>query len=412
MLENLCIDLLHELFKAKYNLLLSLQTNLHTKRERKKKKKKRDKIFRYLFIRVLEKDEYYTHFGYIKKKKIMRKKKIKKEYKKLRKHIADINTYYKKSYSKSLKNEYSDNYCTSFNEYHTHTLLKSIVYNPKNFEFILRKKWNISTQNKIISYKHKINDYKKRKRSVCIYYCRRNREKRKQKHNYKNYNLFTKNKKNNVIFNKSNNINEARDNDDSLQLSKNSLYTYLDKHFYSILPNFDFKQLEQEEEANLEKNNNLNYILNIEKMKNNLIKKNKIRSKVYVKNKKHIYLSSTKLNKQYINFLDDFHLLIKKMKIHKERDLKIINSTNLKLLKTILYLENNYNDIDSTNSSNSSDVIKSVLVKKKNYKICHIISIINYIKKSLYIIKMDIMYIFIFFTSYINNIFAKLKNSQ
>ncbi|SCM06538.1 conserved Plasmodium protein, unknown function [Plasmodium chabaudi adami] len=399
MLENLCIDLLHELFKAKYNLLLSLKTNLHTKKGRKK----RDKIFRYLFIRVLEKDEYYTHFGYIKKMKIMKKKKIKKEYKKLRKHIADINTYYKKSNSKSLKNEYSNNYCTSFNECHDSTVLKSFIYDPKNFEFILRKKWNISTQNKIISYKHKINDHKKGKRSVCIYYCRRNRGKRKQKHNYKNDNVFTKNKKNN--------IDEARNKDDCLQLPKNSLYTYLDKHFYSILPNFDFKHLEQEEETNLEKNNHLNYILNIEKMKNNLIKKNKIISKVYIKNKKHIYLSSTKLNKQYINFLDNFHLLIKKMKSHKERNLKVINSTNLKLLKTILYLENNYNDIDSTSSNNSNDVIKNMLIKKKNYKICHIISIINYIKKSLYIIKMDIMYIFIFFTSYINNIFAKLKNS-
>lgn len=132
MLENLCIDLLHELFESKYNLLISLQTNLHTKRKiKKEKKKKRDNIFRYLFIRVLEKDEYYTHFGYIKKKKIMKKKKIKKEYKKLRKHIADINAYYeKKNYSKSLKNEYNDTYCTTFNEYHTHTLLKSFMYNP------------------------------------------------------------------------------------------------------------------------------------------------------------------------------------------------------------------------------------------------------------------------------------------
>lgn len=99
------------------------------------------------------------------------------------------------------------------------------------------------------------------------------------------------------------------------------------------------------------------------------------------------------------------------MKTHKERGVEIISSTNLKLLKTILYLENDYNDIDSINSNNSNDIIKNVLTKKKNYKIYHVISIINYIKKSLYIIKMDIMYIFIFFTSYINNIFAKLKNS-
>ncbi|ETB59207.1 hypothetical protein YYC_03456 [Plasmodium yoelii 17X] len=413
MLENLCIDLLHELFKAKYNLLLSLQTNLHTKRKikkEKKKKKKRDKIFRYLFIRVLEKDEYYTHFGYIKKKKIMKKKKIKKEYKKLRKHIADINAYYKKKkYSKSLKNEYNDNYCTTFNEYHIHTLLKSFMYNPEKIDFILRKKWNISSQNKIVNYKHKIKDNKKRKRSICIYCCRRNsgkqKQKQKQKHNYKNYKFFTKNKNNNEARN-----NEGRNNDICLQLAKNSLYGYLDKSFYSILPNLNFKQL-KEEEPNLEQNNNLNYILNIEKMKNNLIKKKKIISKVYIKNKKHIYLSSTKLKKQYINFLDNFHLLIKKMKTHKERDMKIINSTNLKLLKTILYLENDYNDIDSINSNSSNDVIKNVLIKKKNYKIYHVISIINYIKKSLYIIKMDIMYIFIFFTSYINNIFAKLKNS-
>ncbi|CRG99789.1 conserved Plasmodium protein, unknown function [Plasmodium relictum] len=361
MLENLCINLMNELFLAKHNFLIFIiLNNLHkngTSNKRVKKKKitvnEKNELIDYTYFNIIKKD-YYLKFSIIKEKHIKRKRKIRMIFKKLRKTIINMNKNY---------NRYKKNYFNIINEPNYNEFFQKNILLLHSFEsnFIFNKIYC-----RIIN---KINCMNKKK-SVKIF---------KKK--------FLCNK-----LEDRSNFTHICNRKEYLKYLNRNLHKYIYKDIYNFLPNYNF-----EKESNLIKKKK-NCVFSEEKVNRILKKKKEIVKKVCIKNKTYI-LSSKKLKKRYIEFFEKFHSFLDNLKVDKKDETKQLIA-DYKVLKTLLYLKN---------SSISKKLDNNSLIKSKNYKIYEAISMISYLKKGLYILKMDIIYIYIFFCSYINNIFAKLK---
>ncbi|SBT79332.1 conserved Plasmodium protein, unknown function [Plasmodium malariae] len=471
MLENLCIDLLKELYLAKYNFLLYLQLNNLPKREKgvsnKKGKEKRGYSSKgNLFLKcctttIHEKENYYLKFGRVKKKQRTKKRKRKKTFKGLRKHTMNMYKHYYKQLNgnKNKKNFYDEllyehtDYNSSV-ECYNKTFL-SLLLKYKKGNFILNKKCRTSIKN--VNYVRN-NDKKAERLKKGVSLCNYHDIKKEERCNYQfgkvpnggnddgkyddgkyddgkyDDGKYDDDKYDNGKYDNGKYDDSKYHDNDDIHLLNNHLCKYICKDMYTFMPHYNF---EKNPSTN---SNSLNDILNNEKIAHILKKRKEIKGKVYIKNKKIIRLSSKKLNKHYINFFKKLHSFLNKIKIEKKK--KKDNTTygqnaNSQLLKTLLYLKkgsstaNGRNDdghgrnIDTSTSSStdsstfskannitvSQNVYNSNTIKRKHYKLCEAISMITYLKKSLYVIKMDVMYMFIFFTSYINRICAKLKKA-
>ncbi|CRG95365.1 conserved Plasmodium protein, unknown function [Plasmodium gallinaceum] len=362
MLENLCINLINELFLAKHNFLIFIiLSDLHKNGKSSKKAKKKkittniEKKNELAYFNIFKKN-CYLKFCSIKKKQIKRRRIIRIKFKKLRKTIKEMDENYNRY-------KYKTN---DFNLEHKHNYYKFI----KNITLFLHS-FEKDLIFKKISYKIMKKIYYKKNKNVKCFKKKILPYKLKKKSNF----IHIRNKKKYVDFLNSN------------------LYDYVYKDIYNFLPNYNF-----EKDLNLNKKN-LNCVFNKEKVDQILKKKKEIVRKIYIKNKTYT-LSSKKLKKRYNEFYEKFCSFLIKLKVDKKDETKQLVS-DYKVLKTLLYLKN---------SNISKNLDNNSLIKSKNYKIHEVISMINYLKKGLYIIKMDIIYIYIFFCSYINNIFSKLKS--
>ncbi|SBT34456.1 conserved Plasmodium protein, unknown function [Plasmodium ovale wallikeri] len=399
MLEKLCNFLLYELLRAKYHLLLSLQLGkLHKKkvvrygRDTKKRRKRvrsneqglgknNQENTPFMYIPPInENEKYCTNFGKIKKKRQKKKKKKQVIFKKLRKQIVHIDEYYKTFYNKKKKNVHSMNeQCNDFillTRHHNQKLLwKLFKYEKRNFFFY--KNWSfIFKKEKCI-----LNKTSWKRKNGILYNCNKRDKKEKQR-----YHFASSFDKGEYYF--------------DLYPLPNELGKYLYKDFYTSFPQYNFGEDKEQNESKrltpFTKSNDLSYMLS---------RKKEIKTKVYAKNRKSVYLSSKKLNKNYLYFLENLHLLLNKAKIYNGGDTQKVSEANANLLKTCLILKGSHAYACSGHHVCS-------YCGRGNDKLCRAFSMIQYLRKSMYIIKMDIMYIFIFFTTYIRDIFAKWKSTH
>ncbi|SCP04250.1 conserved Plasmodium protein, unknown function [Plasmodium ovale] len=393
MLEKLCNYLLYELLRAKYHLLLSLQLGkLHKKkivrygRETKKKWKKgsseqglgKNNQENTPFMQIPpinENEKYCTNFGKVKKKR--QKKQL--IFKKLRKQIVHIDEYYKTFYNKKKKNDHSINeQCNDFiltRHYNQKLLWKLFKYEKRNFFFY--KNWSfIIKKGKCI-----LGKTSGKIKNGVLYNCNKRNKKERQ-----SYHFVSSFNKEEYYF--------------DLCPLPNELGEYLYKDFYTSFPQYNFGEDKEQDKSKrltpFTNSNDLSYMLS---------RKKEIKTKVYAKNRKSVYLSSKKLNKNYLYFLENLHLLLNKAKIYNGGDTQKVCEANANLLKTCLILKGS-----QTYECSGHHVCS--YCGRENDKLCRAFSMIRYLRKSMYIIKMDIMYIFIFFTTYIRDIFAKWKSTH
>ncbi|GAB66195.1 hypothetical protein PCYB_083560 [Plasmodium cynomolgi strain B] len=216
--------------------------------------------------------------------------------------------------------------------------------------------------------------------------------------------------------------------DDRVRMLNDELSEYICKDFYTFVPLYNF-----EEEPLLSNKNRTNLLISKEKMKN--ISKNRKKIKGTLRGgytKGPVLLSSKKLNTHYVNFLAKFRMLIKRVK-QRNNGGDTIQGDDPKytILKTLLYLKGG--SVSSTTSCVSSrdgrgrelargtthrkDPSRDLLLLEgrsegDHYELYKAISTIRFLRESLHILRMDVIYIFVFFASYVNGILARLQGGR
>ncbi|GAW80682.1 hypothetical protein PGO_082480 [Plasmodium gonderi] len=453
MLEILCIDLINELFITKHKFLLAMKlNNLLNEKYQNWKKDEIDKTVKVESPTLSQSNAKwhipespqmqgkhgYSNFSNLKKDETRRKKKKIINFKKLRKHIVDIN-------------EYCDAYCWGIKSddkpLNCHTAcrmncgVRCTPYSYARSQFVLR---NYEKRNFILNKKERTLI----KKIIHLHIKEKDIVKNKKYSFYLNNNEETKGVMNNSLF--ENPCNQRKDN--LVDILNDELSEYITKDFYPFLPLHNFTQ-----ESQPPNKKSLSYLINMEKINEILKRKNKIKSTLPGKYmKRTVLLSSKKLNKHYIKFITKFRLFIKKIKEEKHKSVYSTHLPDVKytILKTLLYLKGGSTPRSTTSSGSSSgascrtgninqsnnnsairdDIQCEVLPtrrptsrnvtssaklnlnngkgKGEHYEIYQAISTIHFLKKSLYIIRMDVMYIFIFLMSYVNSILSKLKNGR
>ncbi|KJP89656.1 hypothetical protein AK88_00614 [Plasmodium fragile] len=206
-----------------------------------------------------------------------------------------------------------------------------------------------------------------------------------------------------------------------MRMLYNELCEYICKDFYPFLPLYNF-----EEEPLPPNKNRINFLISKEKMKKIARSRKKIKGTLRggYNTKGPVVLSSKKLFTHYMEFVSQFRMLIKRVKQRNtEGDTTQGDDARYTMLKTLLYLKGG--SVSSTTSCASGRVAPTHrkdhptalrLVDKPSeghhYEVYRAISTIRFLRESLHILRMDTVYIFVFFASYVNGILARLQKRQ
>ncbi|CAA9987923.1 conserved Plasmodium protein, unknown function [Plasmodium knowlesi strain H] len=427
MLESLCIDLINELFITKYKFLLAMKLNIMLSAKcqncskNKVAKDDQDGVSPSTVgnsTPVLHTQEEYNYANFCDlKRKEMRKQRIKKRnFKRLRKYVRDLKEHRAVDYSEGGNDEAQTcgatclmkaSQANTSHECAPH-YGASHIYQPSLI--ILRsRKIRVGRKSVVLHLKERC-ILKKEKNSPCS-------EDGEGKKVPMTTPPMEKSRKKKKV-------------DHHIRMLNNELCEYISKDFYPFLSLYNF-----DKEPLPPKKNRINTLLSKEKM--NSVSRNRKKIKGTLRGeytKGPVLLSSKKLNTHYVKFLSKVRMLIKrayKGNSGGETTQTQGDDPKYTILKTLLYLKgggiSNTTSCASSRASCGRELAKGSTHRKDRskdlllldgpsegykYEVYRAISTIRFLRESLHILRMDTIYIFVFFASYINGILARLQGGR
>ncbi|EUD65631.1 hypothetical protein C922_03877 [Plasmodium inui San Antonio 1] len=425
MLESFCIDLINELFLTKYKFLLAMKLNSmlsakcqsYAEKEAEKDGPEGESpscVGSSTPVPHVQEKYNYANFCELKKKE-MRKQKIKKNnFKRLRKYVGDLKEHRGVDCLEGEKDqppicEATCMMSTGQGDTSNDSAPRDCA--PRNCTpplLTLRSK-KIAVGRKTILFHQKEGCIlKKKKNSPCA------EDGGRRKVPMASPPLEKSRNKQNV--------------DHHVRMLNDELSEYISKDFYPFLPLYNFEQ-----EPLPPNRNRINVLISKEKMNN--ISRNRKKIKGTLRGgytKRPVVLSSKKLNAHYVKFLAKFRMLINRVKQRNTGGYTTQgDDPKYTILKTLLYLKGG--SVSSTTScpssrgdrgregtrgpTNRKDPLRDLLLldgqsEGDHYEVYRAISTIRFLRENLHILRMDIIYIFVFFASYLNGILARLQRGR
>ncbi|SCO70386.1 hypothetical protein, conserved [Plasmodium vivax] len=214
--------------------------------------------------------------------------------------------------------------------------------------------------------------------------------------------------------------------DHQVRMLTDELSDYICKDFYPFLPLYNF----EEEPLPPNRNRLIHPLISKEQIKSLSKNKKKMGGTLRGGYSRGAILSSKKLNAHYVKFLAKFRLLIKRVRQRNVGgdptggDPTQGDDPKYTILKTLLYLKGGSVSSTTSRASSGGEVARGTKQRKDHhrdllhldgrsegdlYEVYRAISAIRFLRESLHILRMDVVYVFVFFTSYVNGLLARLQ---